>query len=401
MTACSGSCTGAAGTVVRPAPSRAPRRRVEDVPTRRVGRDRRSRRVRAEPRAAVASWVELVRPVRVERSAVLVAGRARRSPARRRCPSRVVAEAGDDAGGLRRPADVAPAVLVEAVAPDLGAVDGGHRDPSWAAVGRSRVEVQVLLDEVAGHRDVARRRRSPRRAPPRSPTGRSATRCGRSRPRRRARRSACSGARPARAAVRCTRRRRRRTLGRRPRAGRRTRRAPGASPGPRPTARRRARRAWAASAISRRHRSASSCSVGSRVSRAASVACASARPFSSVRRCDTCTMRSRSARAASVSSSPSGPVTSAPRAACVTSFCSRSRRRGDALGRRRVGAGEVLAAHQPGTQAAEPLGLVGAVRVEREPGADLGDHRVAQRDGLDERHERRAETRVEPPPDQP
>ena len=79
MTACSGSWTGAAGTVVRPAPSRAPRSRVEDVPTRRVGREPPVAAVRADPSAAVASRLELVRPVRVDRSASGSAAAAARS----------------------------------------------------------------------------------------------------------------------------------------------------------------------------------------------------------------------------------------------------------------------------------------------------------------------------------
>ena len=169
MTACSGSCTGAAGTVVSPAPRRAPRSRVEDVPTRRVGRLPVAA-VRAEPSAAVASCVELVRPVRVERSACSSPVGARRGLRDARA-QQVVAEAGD-AGRLRRCRR--RCTTRPRSSRRTRARCSGWRSSRSLLSCRGQVagQVQVLLDEEAGHRDVAAATRSPRRAPPRSPSAR-------------------------------------------------------------------------------------------------------------------------------------------------------------------------------------------------------------------------------------
>ncbi|GIG23106.1 hypothetical protein Cch01nite_38300 [Cellulomonas chitinilytica] len=93
----SGSGTGAGGTVVRPAPSRAPRSRVDEVPTRRVVLDPVAA-VRADPSAAVASRLELVRPVRVDCSEPGSAAAAPRSgcACANPVPRSVVADAGAD-----------------------------------------------------------------------------------------------------------------------------------------------------------------------------------------------------------------------------------------------------------------------------------------------------------------
>ena len=56
-TAFAASTAGTGGMEVRPAPSRAPRSRVDDVPTRRVTLLP-SALARAEPRAVEASWLE-------------------------------------------------------------------------------------------------------------------------------------------------------------------------------------------------------------------------------------------------------------------------------------------------------------------------------------------------------
>ncbi|GGL36388.1 hypothetical protein GCM10009774_28720 [Cellulomonas gelida] len=92
ITTCSGSRTGTDGTVVSPAPSRAPRSRVEPVPSVRVAREPLAA-VRAEPSAAVASRLELVRPVRVDRSSSPPGPRATGTPDAIPVPSSDVAEA--------------------------------------------------------------------------------------------------------------------------------------------------------------------------------------------------------------------------------------------------------------------------------------------------------------------
>ena len=178
-TAPAASTAGTGGTVVRPAPSRAPRSRVEDVPTRRVTLLP-SAPARAEPSAVVASWSDVrdtvegdcAAPAGIVATEAVVEGAADRScprgvapcgpgdPQTSQYPSTIVPEqpgwvhhpggaraAGrpvDDARragragrrGSGRPADVAVAVEDGARAAGLGAGGRAHGAPPASGCAR-------------------------------------------------------------------------------------------------------------------------------------------------------------------------------------------------------------------------------------------------------------------------
>ncbi len=137
-TAFAASTAGTGGMDVRPAPSRAPRSRVDEVPTRRVTLLP-AALARAEPRAVEASWFDARETVEGDcaRPAGIVATEA--------------PEIG--AGALRagRPADVAVAVDDGSGAAGLGAAAGRPADRR-----RARAALPALADARAGRpADVA------------------------------------------------------------------------------------------------------------------------------------------------------------------------------------------------------------------------------------------------------
>ena len=133
MIALEASTAGTGGIEVRPAPSRAPRNRVEEVPTRRVILVPPAA-ARAEPSAVDASRLE----AREDVDAVW-------ADAGREVGGRGPDRSGRAAGGIRsgRPADVAVAVDDGAGAARLGA--GAGRDP----MGRRRL-ARLPADGAAG-----------------------------------------------------------------------------------------------------------------------------------------------------------------------------------------------------------------------------------------------------------
>ena len=84
------STAGTGGIEVRPAPSRAPRSRVEEVPTRRVTLLP-SAPARAEPSAVVASWSDVRDTVEGDCAAPAASWRPRRRRGRRPRPARAAA----------------------------------------------------------------------------------------------------------------------------------------------------------------------------------------------------------------------------------------------------------------------------------------------------------------------